>query len=71
VASAVYNGIKFVEHPSIGSGIETVVSGVSLIPGWEWAIGVAYFITDLGWQATHDGKSIAQTIDCGRHIYQR
>jgi RHS repeat-associated protein len=63
IASTLYNAGKFVAHPSWGRGLETAVSGLSLIPGWGWAVGATYFMIDIGWQASHNGKSISQTID--------
>jgi hypothetical protein len=60
--SLTYNLVKFGEDPSAGKLLETVISGVSLIPGWGWAIGARYFFTDLVVKGITD-KSIAQHID--------
>lgn len=46
-ASLGYNVVKLFDKPSWGKGLETVISGVSLIPGWGWAVGATYFVADL------------------------
>ncbi len=61
-AAVLYNVYQLGEHPSIGRGIETVVSIVSLAPGWGWIVGGTYFLADMGWKS-YSGKSIQESID--------
>jgi hypothetical protein len=46
-ASVGYNVVKLLDKPSWGRGLETVISGVSLVPGWGWAVGATYFVADM------------------------
>jgi hypothetical protein len=60
--AVVYNGYELLNHPTWGRGLETVISGVSLVPGWGWIVGGTYFLANLGWEA-YSGKSIQKSID--------
>ena len=59
IADGVTNG--FEAHHFADLGIQAVIYGISAsVPVFGWVLGGAYFVGDLYFQSTHDGKSITE-----------
>jgi RHS repeat-associated protein len=63
VGSAAFAGIDMIVNgPSANNTITAAMGLITLVPGGQFVAG-GYFIVDLIWTVTNDGKSIGQSLD--------